>query len=442
MLEEKEEDKVFDELFRNKLENNEVIPSESLNQVLMQKLGRKEFLHFIPSRFNIWYLGGIVAAGTTLALILSSDPGEEMNLQPEPPFDTVNKSEISLNSGQDISQIPSIPQTIDNQAVISKRNSTLKSGNSNIRGDKEQTTASGEIISAPQNITGTVSGKDVLSGQIEGKDKLQETANRTSNIIGASVTSGCAPLRVSFKGADTFRSYRWSFGDGGFSDEKEPAWLFDVEGEYDVQLQVSGDDGTWSVSSVRITVYPKPVARFEISPEDAAIPDDEIVFLNYSGNSVRYKWNFGDGNSSDQFEPRHSYRKFDNYSIRLVALSEFGCADTLEVKNAFAGSGYYINFPNAFIPNSNGPSGGYYSQKSDEAADVFHPVYSGVSDYQLRIFTRLGILVFESNDINMGWDGYFKGQLCNQGVYVWKVRGSYINGEPFTKIGDVTLLKN
>jgi hypothetical protein len=110
--------------------------------------------------------------------------------------------------------------------------------------------------------------------------------------------------------------------------------------------------------------------------------------------------------------------------------------------NAFSGSEYFIEFPNAFIPNPGGPSGGFYSSKSDEVAQVFHPTFSGVSDYQLKIFSKLGILIFESNDLNIGWDGYFKGQLSNHGVYVWKVRGNFRNGESFIKMGDVTLLKN
>ena len=98
--------------------------------------------------------------------------------------------------------------------------------------------------------------------------------------------------------------------------------------------------------------------------------------------------------------------------------------------------------PNAFIPNPQGPSGGFYSSKSDEAAEIFHPSFSGVSDYQMKIFSKLGILIFESNDVNIGWDGYFKGQLSNPGVYIWKIRGNFSNGEPFIKMGDVTLLKN
>ena len=124
-----------------------------------------------------------------------------------------------------------------------------------------------------------------------------------------------------------------------------------------------------------------------------------------------------------------------------MAINEYGCTDSIVVMNAFAGSKYFIDFPNAFIPNPDGPSGGYYTKKSDESAQVFHPNFLGVEEYQLKIFSKMGILIFESNDVNIGWDGYFNGQLSNSGVYIWKVRGKYRNGQPFTMMGDVTLLK-
>jgi hypothetical protein len=50
------------------------------------------------------------------------------------------------------------------------------------------------------------------------------------------------------------------------------------------------------------------------------------------------------------------------------------------------------------------------------------------------------VLIFESNDINVGWDGYYKNKLVKQGVYVWIVEGKYSNGRPFNKSGDVTVL--
>ena len=167
-----------------------------------------------------------------------------------------------------------------------------------------------------------------------------------------------------------------------------------------------------SSTATVVTVHPRPQAHFEISPEKAVLPNDEIRFLNYSTNAVQFRWDFGDGTTSEFFEPSHTYAKFSNYDVRLVVFSDWGCSDSLTVLNAFSGSEYFIDFPNAFIPNTQGPSGGYYSSKSDEAAQVFHPSYSGVSDYQLKIFSKLGILIFESSDINLGWDGYNKGQLC------------------------------
>jgi len=255
--------------------------------------------------------------------------------------------------------------------------------------------------------------------------------------------SGCLPMKVKFKNlVKSIDSCKWTFGDGGFSNEISPEWIFDVEGDFKVGLEIFGNDGFHGTYSTIITVHPKPQARFEISPEKPDLMDDEVLFLNYSTGSEKYNWNFGDGSISSLYEPRHKYSKFGNYNVRLIATSQFGCSDTLVFVNAFSGSEYSIEFPNAFIPNPDGPSGGYYSSKSDEAALVFHPSYSGVSEYQLRIFTKVGQLIFESNDVNIGWDGYYKGELVIPGVYIWKVRGNFRNGEPFVKMGDVTLLRN
>lgn len=99
-----------------------------------------------------------------------------------------------------------------------------------------------------------------------------------------------------------------------------------------------------------------------------------------------------------------------------------------------------IQFPNAFTPNSNGPTNGYYTPGLPNN-DVFYPVHKGVVEYHLRIFNRRGELIFESNDINVGWDGYINDRLAAQSVYIWKARGRYINGQSFTKLGNVMLIK-
>jgi PKD repeat protein len=440
----KKEDKMFRELFRHKLENAEITPSPAVSADLMRKLGRREFLRFNPSRFNIWYAGAVVVAGTALAIILSSGPDKKTEKQPVTPGTEVSEAVVhDLKSGRVTVPVQPAARS-NNTAGRSDRNNTLTRTNAgnNISSDQKNTVQNNKVES-PSGVTGSIAGQGLLKESGDQKNMLRGRMKPGESLIQASVTKGCTPLKVRFRNiAAAYDSCLWTFGDGGHSSEKNPEWLFDVPGDYDVILTVYGTDGLNAAYSAIITVNPRPVARFEFSPENAILPDDEIRFMNYSTDAVRYKWTFGDGSTSDQFEPKHSYRKFGKYSIKLVAISESGCTDSTSVMNAFSGAGYTIEFPNAFIPNPNGPSGGYYSPMSDEASQVFHPVSAGVSDYQLRIFSKRGILIFESNDINIGWDGYFKGQLSEPGVYIWKVRGNFMNGEPFTKMGDVTLLKN
>lgn len=443
-LKEAQEDKMLRELFRQKLENAEVIPSQSVSKQLMKRLGRREFLRFNPDRFNIWYTGAIAVAGAALGLILVSGNNKT---QKDIPVNRLEINESPIVSNQTTNDLQTIILNTEENTRMTGKSEKKNSGKStrfeNITTNSDNS-AHRNNVQAPSGIVSTIPNEGLFHNTAANRNKLQNgTKYTTENFIKSSVTDGCMPLRVRFGNKDnTSDSCRWTFGDGGYSTDKEPEWLFDLPGEYNVMLQVFSSNGIVSVSSEKITVHARPVARFEITPENAILPDDEIIFHNYSSDAVRYVWNFGDGIVSQLYEPRHQYSKFGRYSVTLVATSEYGCSDSLIVINAFSGTAFYVDFPNAFIPNPNGPSNGYYSSKSDEAAQVFHPSFTGVSVYQLRIFSRRGILLFESNDINIGWDGYFKGHLSDPGVYIWKVRGNYINGEPFTKMGDVTLLKN
>jgi PKD repeat protein len=432
------------ELFRNKLENSEIIPGESVNTELMHKLAHREFLSFTPSKINIYYLGGIIAAGliTVLLLTTSPKPGEKPTFTTPSetimPVDTVSMNILKQQTtGENVKK---------NTAETIKPADNKKAVKQNIiENIKPAVIKSSDIkLNIPQSgKSDSISRKTMIRETIYERNNIQTLQTTVRAAFDVSRTTGCIPLKVKFLNRSiSYDSCRWVFGDGGFSTEKDPEWFFDMEGEYKVVLRVFGSNDNEATSSAVITVHPKPVARFEINPENPILPDDEIHFLNYSMDAIKYKWEFGDGNTSVAFEPDHRYNKYANYNVRLIVWSEYGCSDSLMVINTFSTSGCYVDFPNAFIPNPDGPTGGYYSTKTDETAQVFHPVTSGVSDFQLKIFSKLGVLIFESNDVNFGWDGYLKGQLCEQGVYIWKVRGTYKNGEPFVKMGDVTLLKN
>ena len=88
-----------------------------------------------------------------------------------------------------------------------------------------------------------------------------------------------------------------------------------------------------------------------------------------------------------------------------------------------------------------GPTGGYY-EINDISNTIFHPVVIGeLVEYQLKIFNRQGLQIFESNDVAIGWDGYYQEKLSGQDVYIWKARGKFSNGKTFVKSGDLTLVK-
>ncbi|MGD0581755.1 MAG: PKD domain-containing protein [Bacteroidales bacterium] len=432
----------LEELFKSKLEGAEMIPGVSVSDTLMRMLGRREFLHFRASKFNIYYAGGIVAAGLAAVLIIRSGHSADTVKENTPPSENIILVDSAIRKGETIhsrSDKPPEKELINNSNRSGQVQNQTRQGTTHANMRSESVT----VINLPSVRGDSLLKKDQIKDQVTGtvidQNSLQKKIYASFD---ASAVSGCIPMKVRFINRSvSYESCYWTFGDGGYSSSDSPEWIFDNQGEYKVLLKVVGKDGSESTSSLVINVYSNPVARFEIHPENAIIPDDEIHFMNTSADGIKCKWEFGDGKESEAWEPVHKYDRFGNYNLRLIVWSEHGCADSLTILNAFAGYGSYIKFPNAFIPNPDGPAGGYYSLKSDEAAQVFHPVTSGVAEYQLRIFSKIGILIFESNDINVGWDGYHNGELCDPGVYIWKVRGTFKNGEQFVKMGDVTLLK-
>ena len=157
---------------------------------------------------------------------------------------------------------------------------------------------------------------------------------------------------------------------------------------------------------------------------------DSVIFINESRGAVSYIWDFGDGTTSTEFEPKHAYTKAGEYTIKLIAINDLGCADTLvrvseiEIENQFE-----VKIPNVFTPNG------------DQNNDIFLPLIQGAVEYNLLIFNRWGELLFESNSPEVGWDGYYKGVMSPPDAYIYKLEVKFENGERTTKHGDVTLLR-
>ena len=100
---------------------------------------------------------------------------------------------------------------------------------------------------------------------------------------------------------------------------------------------------------------------------------------------------------------------------------------TINVRDGF--TTFYA--PNAFTPDGNGLN------------DNFIPICSGIENYNLKVFNRWGELIFETDDISIGWDGRYKGNLIEDGTYLWIIsyRSICPDKKNIKKIGHVTLLK-
>jgi gliding motility-associated-like protein len=257
-----------------------------------------------------------------------------------------------------------------------------------------------------------------------------------------SSASGCAPLTVGFSNHSQFAdSYIWDFGDGMTSTDFEPVHVYQNPGVYIVQLIAFGDGGVDTIANVTITVFVIPHAFFTLAPNVVYLPDQPVHCYDLSENAVTWFWDFGDGSTSTEQNPTHVYTEVGVYDISLLVTSAGGCPSYYILSEAVtAEASGEILFPNAFTPSNSGPTGGYYSP-NDYSNDVFHPIFKGVSEYRLSIFNRWGELIFESKDVKIGWDGYYRDVECKPDVYVWKAEGRFADGRAFMKAGDITLIR-
>ncbi|HDQ15651.1 MAG TPA: T9SS type B sorting domain-containing protein, partial [Bacteroidetes bacterium] len=89
----------------------------------------------------------------------------------------------------------------------------------------------------------------------------------------------------------------------------------------------------------------------------------------------------------------------------------------------------HIVIPNIFSPNADGEN------------DVLYVRGSGVESLLFVIYDRWGEKVFESNSLDNGWDGTYRGRAMDAAVFVYYIKARFINGEEQTLKGNVTLIR-
>jgi gliding motility-associated-like protein len=283
-------------------------------------------------------------------------------------------------------------------------------------------------------------------GSPAGIDSVEVVVNPLPLVqFAADTLRGCEPLFVNFTDISTpaIGSWLWNFGDPLSGSEntsslQNPSHFFTSAGSYTITLSVITNDscpGSY-VHQDMIEVYPNPVASFTFHPATGSTLDPVIQFYDLSSNAYYWSWNFGEAssssNTSGEANPTHSYGSAGTFTITLMVETLFGCVDTTS-QDVLIRQEFSLFVPNAFTPNNDGDNDGF----SAEGVGV------DLNNFEMFIYDRWGELVFKTNDFYEAWDGKVMhgDKIAPIAVYSWLIHVKDVNGEPYTYIGRVTLVR-
>jgi gliding motility-associated-like protein len=233
----------------------------------------------------------------------------------------------------------------------------------------------------------------------------------------ADTLNGCAPLTVNFTGTSNGdpNSCLWNLSNGQTLSGCNPNYTFNQPGCYDVTFTSSLNGCSSSVNASQyICIENNPIALFTANPNMISPDNSSVHFFNLSSGATSYQWNFGDDESSIEVSPSHVYDVNEgDYSVTLLATSPLGCTSEYTLTIIYEEDLVF------YVPNSFTPDGDQFNQ-------VFVPIFSSAVDqssYHLSIFDRWGELIFESFDLQVGWDGTYKVNqgMVQDGMYIWKI---------------------
>ena len=166
--------------------------------------------------------------------------------------------------------------------------------------------------------------------------------------------------------------------------------------------------------------------------------DKDTIYKDLSTNlhatvipNVSYLWFPSYGlNSTSIANPKATPLVTTTYYLTLT--DQYGCeykdSITIIVIDLLCGEPY-IYIPNGFTPNN------------DFQNDVLFVRSNILDEMNMSIFDRWGEKVFETSNINSGWDGKYKGEYCQPGVFVYYFKGRCLNEKYYEKKGNVTLIR-
>ncbi len=177
---------------------------------------------------------------------------------------------------------------------------------------------------------------------------------------------------------------------------------------------------------VQVLVHALPQAY---AGADQVILSGEDAQLTAVGSGTVYSWTPTEGSScADCISTIVHPGVTTTYTLWIM--NEFGCYDSDDVVIKVGCTADVVFVPNAFSPNSDGNNDKLYVRSKGLKSLTY-----------FRIFDRWGSLVFESTELNTGWDGTIRNKIGMPGVYVWYMEGTCPNGQKVELQGNVTMVR-
>lgn len=271
-------------------------------------------------------------------------------------------------------------------------------------------------VSPAQSTVFTLSG---YNGQCFGTTSLAMEVQEVpvSEVYGDTLVCAYSPADLFVLGGTT---YVWSTGDTVSAISVEP-------GETTIYTVVA-ISGICSDTSF-ITVEAIPLPQIDAG-NDTLITLGGEVQLNATGG-INYVWSPAtDLSCTNCANPLAIPAESITYCVEGIA--ESGCSDTSCLRIEVSDECETFFIPNAFAPETGG-------HEMNDCFRVFGEECFG--SMRIRIFDRWGELVYESTEFGDCWDGNYQGKKVNTGVFVYYFDGVLLNGEPFYRKGNVTVIR-
>jgi hypothetical protein len=221
-----------------------------------------------------------------------------------------------------------------------------------------------------------------------------ERFRKPAPVVDFNFTSACANSAVNFTGSASISEgfialTEWDFGDGEMAEGLTTSHIYDVSSTYDVIFRAFSNEGCYSEVTRSVNLLPTPDVSFtsQGSCINSAVNFTNLTILPAGTGSVNYTWNFGDGATSVQESPSHTYAAAGSYTISLTATNQGGCSDsfstTIEIYDLPEVSftlptTYDLNLPSITLVGT--PPGGTFSGPG-VIGNVFAPALAGIGNH-------------------------------------------------------------